>query len=94
MPRVQHNGIARSGKKNYRVFGEHKSKLNGQGDPETIRLTLNNGRHVMDGKLERGWSVGSTNIETRVFEEFEDAADRFEELTGEKPPEPDFNLKS
>lgn len=74
----------------YRVISDHKTKLNGQDEPETVKITLNNGFHTMDGKLKAGWSVGSLNTETQVYSKFTEAAKHFEELTGEKPPAPEF----
>lgn len=74
----------------YRVTAQHKTKKNGQGKPEIVKISLNNGFHTMDGKLEAGWDVRSLNLGSETFKDWEDAKERFKELTGETPPEPEF----
>jgi len=91
--KITHNQTGRSGKNFYRVFSDHKTKLNGSDEPETVKITLNNSYHTMDGDLEAGWSVTSINTETKVYKMWTDAADHFEDMTGERPPKPGFEPK-
>jgi len=84
------NKIGRSRKKRYRIIANHKTKKNGQNEPETVKLTLNNGFHTADGKLPSGWAVSSINTEMKSFESFEKAAEEFESRTGDTPPTPEW----
>lgn len=86
--KVRKNGTHRfTGKNRYRIYSDHKQR------DTQVKMTLNNGRHVADGKLEGGWCISILDEvgSLQTFKNFKKAKEKFEELTHGTAPEPDFN---